>query len=39
MKPAVIYRSKTGNTKQAAKWIAEGMNCVGVEPDDLKQIY
>lgn len=26
MKLAVIYDSKTGNTKQAAQWIAEGMN-------------
>lgn len=26
MKLAVIYDSKTGNTEQAAKWIAEGMN-------------
>ena len=26
MKLAVIYDSKTGNTKQAAAWIAEGMN-------------
>ncbi len=26
MKFAVIYDSKTGNTKQAAEWIAEGMN-------------
>ena len=26
MKLAVIYDSKTGNTKQAAEWIAEGMN-------------
>ena len=39
MKPAVIYHSKTGNAKQAAEWIAEGMNRVGDEPDDLKQIY
>ncbi len=32
MKLAVIYDSKTGNTKQAAEWIAEGMNEVeGVE--------
>jgi len=28
MKLAVIYDSKTGNTKQAAEWIAEGMNGV-----------
>ena len=28
MKLAVIYDSKTGNTKQAAEWIAEGMNHV-----------
>jgi len=28
MKLAVIYDSKTGNTKQAAEWIAEGMNRV-----------
>lgn len=28
MKLAVIYDSKTGNTKQAAEWIAEGMNSV-----------
>lgn len=28
MKIAVIYDSKTGNTKQAAEWIAEGMNGV-----------
>ncbi|MBO4914971.1 MAG: flavodoxin family protein [Oscillospiraceae bacterium] len=26
MKLAVIYHSQTGNTKQAAEWIAEGMN-------------
>ena len=26
MKLAVIYDSKTGNTKQAAEWIVEGMN-------------
>ena len=26
MKLAVLYDSKTGNTKQAAEWIAEGMN-------------
>ena len=25
MKLAVIYDSKTGNTKQAAEWIARGM--------------
>ena len=25
MKLAVIYDSKTGNTRQAAEWIAEGM--------------
>ncbi len=32
MKLAVIYDSKTGNTKQAAEWIAEGMGGVpGVE--------
>lgn len=32
MKLAVIYDSKTGNTKQAAEWILEGMNeTVGVE--------
>ena len=28
MKLAVIYDSKTGNTKQAAEWIMEGMNGV-----------
>ena len=28
MKRAVIYDSKTGNTKKAAEWIAEGMNAV-----------
>lgn len=28
MKLAVIYDSKTGNTKQAAEWIIEGMNGV-----------
>ncbi len=28
MKLAVIYDSKTGNTRQAAEWIAEGMNSV-----------
>ncbi|MCR5826208.1 MAG: flavodoxin domain-containing protein [Oscillospiraceae bacterium] len=34
MKLAVIYDSKTGNTKQAAEWIAEGMRRVsGVEAD------
>lgn len=26
MKFAVVYDSKTGNTRQAAEWIAEGMN-------------
>ncbi len=32
MKLAVIYDSKTGNTRQAAEWIAEGMrNVEGVE--------
>ncbi len=32
MKLAVIFDSKTGNTKQAAEWIVEGMNGVsGVE--------
>lgn len=32
VKLAVVYDSKTGNTKQAAEWIAEGMNEVkGVE--------
>ncbi len=29
MKLAVIYDSKTGNTRKAAEWIAEGMNKVG----------
>ena len=28
MKLAVIYHSRTGNTRQAAEWIAEGMNRV-----------
>lgn len=28
MKLAVIYESVTGNTKQAAEWIAQGMNAV-----------
>lgn len=28
MKIAIIYDSKTGNTKQAAEWIQEGMNSV-----------
>lgn len=32
MKLAVIYDSKTGNTKKTAEWIAEGMNSIeGVE--------
>ena len=32
MKLAVIFDSKTGNTKQAGEWIVEGMNQVdGVE--------
>lgn len=32
MKLAVIYDSKTGNTKKAAEWIAEGMNEIsGIE--------
>lgn len=32
MKLTVVYDSKTGNTKQAAEWIAEGMGSVaGVE--------
>ena len=29
MKLAVIYDSRTGNTRQAAEWIAEGMNSAG----------
>lgn len=34
MKLAVIYDSKTGNTKQAAEWIVEGMRKVqGIEAD------
>jgi len=34
MKLAVIYDSKTGNTKQAAKWITEGMTEVpGIEAE------
>lgn len=28
MKLAIIYDSRTGNTKQAAEWIAEGMNSI-----------
>ena len=28
MKLAVVYDSKTGNTKQGAEWIVEGMNSV-----------
>ena len=28
MKLSVIYDSRTGNTKQAAEWIAEGMNSI-----------
>lgn len=28
MKLSVIYDSKTGNTKQAAEWIADGMNTI-----------
>ena len=28
MKIAIIYDSKTGNTKQAAEWIMEGMNSI-----------
>ncbi|MCR4611593.1 MAG: flavodoxin domain-containing protein [Lachnospiraceae bacterium] len=28
MKLSIIYDSKTGNTKQAAEWIADGMNSV-----------
>ncbi len=31
MKCAVIYDSKTGNTRQAAEWIAEGMRAAGAE--------
>ena len=31
MKLAVIYDSKTGNTRQAAEWIAEGMALAGAE--------
>jgi len=32
MKLSIIYDSKTGNTKQAAEWIAEGMNSIeGIE--------
>ena len=34
MKLAVIYDSKTGNTKQAAEWIAAGMN--GVDGAEAK---
>lgn len=34
MKLAVIYDSKSGNTKMAAEWIAEGMN--GVSEVDAK---
>ena len=48
MKLAVIYDSKTGNTRQAAEWIAEGMNSVsgtearafhisGVDADFVKE--
>jgi len=34
MKLAVIYDTKTGTTKQAAEWIAEGMQKVsGVEEE------
>ena len=34
MKLAVIYDTKTGTTKQAAEWIAEGMQQVsGVEAE------
>ena len=34
MKLAVIYDSRTGNTKQAAEWIAEGMRSVdGIEAE------
>ena len=31
MKLSVIYDSKTGNTRQAAEWIAEGMRAGGAE--------
>ena len=31
MKLSVIYDSKTGNTKRAAEWIAEGMRAGGAE--------
>ena len=31
MKLSVIYDSKTGNTRQAAEWIAEGMRSAGAE--------
>ena len=34
MKLSVIYDSKSGNTKQAAEWIAEGMN--GVQGADAR---
>ena len=33
MKLAVIYDSKTGNTKQAAEWIAQGMREGGCEAE------
>ena len=34
MRLAVIYDSRTGNTKQAAEWIVDGMRCVeGVEAE------
>ncbi len=45
MKLAVIYDSKTGNTKQAAEWIAEGMrlaalgNAKEAKDKDYEVIY
>ena len=33
MKLAVVYDSVTGNTKQAAEWIAEGMRKAGAEAE------
>ena len=45
MKLAVFYDSVTGNTKQAAQWIAEGMNAIeGVEArafsiDDVDEAF
>ena len=39
MKLAVLYDSKSGNTKQAAEWIAAGMNEHLAKPADSEMLY